>query len=184
MSLAQVLYLFGIGYFIANMLVVADVVRFRRRIRTALVTWPSPRPPFYRLSLGIGASLLLLIVLRMTIQRVAPWDLFGETMMCLYYGYAIVLRRQVRRGLYRDGVWTDAGFMRWEQIEGVSWREREGGVMLVLVRRARQIARTLAVPGGAYGEVRRVLRDKVAEHAIQFRGTGLDLGVRDDRDAV
>ena len=55
--------------------------------------------------------------------------------------------------------------------------------MLVLVRRARQIARTLRVPGEAYGQVRRVLRDKVTAHAIQFRG-GLDLGARDDRDAV
>ena len=103
--------------------------------------------------------------------------------MCLYYGYAIVLRRQVRLGLYQDGVWTEGGFMRWEQIEGISWREREEGVMLVLVRRARQIARTLRVPGEAYGQVRRVLRDKVTDHAIQFRG-GLDLGARDDRDAV
>ncbi len=184
MSLAQVLYLFGLGYFVANMLVVADVVRFRRRVKTALVTWPSPRPPFYRLSLGIGVALGVLLVFRLGWQRQAPWDLFGETMMFLYYGYAIVLRRQVRRGLYRDGVWTDTGFMRWEQIEGVSWREQGEAVTLVLVMRARQLARTLQVPGTAYGEVRRVLRDKVAAHAIRFKGMGLDLGARDERDAV
>jgi hypothetical protein len=184
MSLAQVLYLFGLGYFVANMLVVADVVRFRRWMRTALVTWPSPRPPFYRLSLGIGVALGVLLAVRMGLQHQAPWNLFGETMMFLYYAYAIVLRRQVRRGLYQDGVWTDTGFMRWEQIDGVSWRERGEVVTLVLVKRARQLARTLQVPGTAYGEVRRVLREKVAAHAIRFRGVGLDLGVRDERDAV
>lgn len=184
MSLAQVLYLFGLGYFVANMLIVADLVRLRRRVRTALVTWPSPPPPFYRLSLGIGVALGALIVVRLGIQRVPPTHLFGESMMFLYYGYGIVLRRRVPRGLFQDGVWTDRTFMRWGDIEGVSWRSDGEAATLVLVQRSRQLARTLRVPGLHYGEVRRVLREKVAAHDITFRGVGLDLGVRDDRDAV
>ncbi len=184
MSLAQVLYLFGLGYFVANMLVVADLVRLRRRIRTALTTWPSPTPPFYRLSLGIGVALGVLIVMRLVVQRVPLTNLFGESMMFLYYGYGIVLRRRVPRGLFQDGVWTDRAFMRWGEIEGVSWRTEGDTATLVLVQRARQLARTLRVPGDRYGEVRRVLREKVAAHDITFRGVGLDLGLRDDRDAV
>ena len=56
------------------MLVVADLVRFRRRVRSALVTWRSPRPPFYRLSLGIGVALGVLLAVRMVVQGLAPWD--------------------------------------------------------------------------------------------------------------
>ena len=183
MSLPQVLYLFGIGYFIANLLVVVDLVRFRRRNRQALLTWPSPRPPFYRLNLAIGVALGVLIVVRLVVQHRPPTELLGETMMCLYYGYAVVLRRRIRRGFFQEGVWSDSVFMRWGQIEGVSWRETKD-VTLVLVMRGRELARTLRVPGGVYGEARRVLREKVAAHDIHIRGMGLDLGVRDERDAV
>ena len=183
MSLPQVLYLFGIGYFIANLLVVVDLVRFRRRNRQALLTWPSPRPPFYRLNLAIGVALGVLIVVRLVVQHRPPTELLGETMMCLYYGYAVVLQRRIRRGFFQEGVWSDSVFMRWGQIEGVSWRETKD-VTLVLVMRGRELARTLRVPGEVYGEARRVLREKVAAHDIQFKGMGLDLGVRDERDAV
>ena len=65
----------------------------------------------------------------------------------------------------------------------MSWRETKD-VTLVLVMRGRELARTLRVPGEVYGEARRVLREKVAAHDIQFKGMGLDLGVRDERDAV
>jgi hypothetical protein len=37
------------------------------------------------------------------------------------------------------------------------------------------------VPLEHYGAARRVLRDKIGEHAIHFSGTGLGLGVRDER---
>lgn len=183
MSLSRVLYLFGIGYFIANLKVVVDLVRFRRRSRRALLTWPSPRPPFYRLNLAIGVTLGVLLVIRLGVQRRAPTELFGETMMFLYYGYAVVLQRRIRRGFFEEGVWSDSVFMRWGQIEGVSWREAKE-VTLVLVMRGRELARTLRVPGEVYGESRRVLREKVAAHDIHIRGMGLDLGVRDERDAV
>jgi len=32
------------------------------------------------------------------------------------------------------------------------------------------------------GAARRLLRDKISEHAIHFTGTGLDLGAHDERD--
>ena len=184
MTLAQVLYLFGLGYFVANMLVVADLVRYWRRARRALVTWPGPPVPFTRLSQAIGAVLALLIVFKLVVQHRPPVTLFGETMMFLYYGYALWLRRRIRRGLYGDGVWTDGNFMPWRTIEGVSWRQTGDRATLVLLMRNRPLARTLAVPGDAYGEVRRILRDKVAAHDIRLAGMGLDLGARDERDAV
>jgi hypothetical protein len=55
-------------------------------------------------------------------------------------------------------------------------------VTLIVISRLRNLARRLMVPGDKYGEARRLLRDKIGEHAIHFMGTGLDLGAHDERD--
>ena len=109
--------------------------------------------------------------------------LFGEAMMFVYYGYTFPLSTRISRGFYRDGVSYDGGFMRWAQIAAVSWRE-EGGVTLILVPHIRNIARRLEVPGHLYGQARRLLLDRIKAHDIHIGGTGLDLGTRDDTDAV
>ena len=182
-SLAQVLFLFGVGFFVANVKVIFDLVRFRVRRSAALLTWQNPKPPFYGFSLGLGVVLGLLLAFKLFIQRRPLGQLFGETMMFVYYGYALPLSTRIAKGFYRDGVWSDTGFMRWGQISAVSWRE-EGPVTLILISRLRNIARRLQVPGNLYGEARRVLRDKVKAHDIQIGGAGLNLGIRDERDAV
>jgi hypothetical protein len=48
----------------------------------------------------------------------------------------------------------------------------------------RAFARQLAVPHIHYGAARRLLRDKIAAHAIHFTGKPLDLGMHDERDDV
>jgi hypothetical protein len=45
------------------------------------------------------------------------------------------------------------------------------------------LTRYLDVPQEHYGEVRRLLRDKIAAHDIHFTGKGLDLGA-DEREMV
>ena len=52
----------------------------------------------------------------------------------------------------------------------------------MIVSKLRNLARRLIVPGDKYGAARRLLRDKIGEHAIHFTGTGLDLGDHDERD--
>ena len=73
--------------------------------------------------------------------------------------------------------------MHWSQISAISWKE-EHRVTLVLISHFRNIARRLQVPAHLYGEARRVMRDKVKEHALQMGGSGLDLGSRPQDDAV
>lgn len=181
--LQQVLLLFGIGFSVANLKVIVDLLRFRARRSGALLVWQNPKPPFYGFSLGLGVVLGLLLLFKLFIQHRPLNQLFGETMMCVYYGYALPLSTRIARGFYRDGVWSDTEFMRWGQIAAVSWRE-EGGVTLVLISRFRNIGRRLHVPGKVYGEARRLLRDKVKAHDIHIGGAGLDLGTRDETDAV
>jgi hypothetical protein len=48
----------------------------------------------------------------------------------------------------------------------------------------KNIAKRLEVPGNLYGQARRLLRDQIKSHAIHIGGTGLDLGSRDEADAV
>ena len=143
----------------------------------------SPKPRYYGLNLALGVTLGLLLAYKLFVMDRQPDQLFGEAMMFVYYGYAFPLSARISRGFYRDGVWSDSGFMRWKQISAVSWKESEG-VTLVLISHIRSIARHLEVPGHLYGQARRLLRDKIKAHDIHIGGAGLDLGSRDESDAV
>jgi hypothetical protein len=176
------LFLFGIGFMAANLKVTVDLVRFQLRRRTGLLLWQAPKPRFYAFGLLLAAVLGLLLAAKL-VQRRPPQDWFGEAMMLLYYGCAFPLSTQIPRGFYRDGVWTDAGFMRWNNLSAVTWKEADG-VWLVLISRRRALARRLRVPASHYGEARRVLREKLKSHDIHFGGAGLDLGARDPSDAI
>jgi hypothetical protein len=182
--LRQILFLFGVGFLAANAKVVADLVRFRIRKRAALLTWEAPKPAYYGFSLGLGVVLGMLLAFKIFVQRRPPDQLFGEAMMFVYYGYATPLSTKIARGFYEEGIWSDTGFMRWGQISAVSWKEEGVAPKLVLVSHFRNIARHLVIPGPLYGQARRLLRDRVKAHDIHIGGTGLDLGSRDDADAV
>ena len=65
-----------------------------------------------------------------------------------------------------------------------SLRLEDQRITLILISHFRNIARRLEVPGNLYGEARRVLREKVREHALRMGGSGLDLGSRAEDDAV
>jgi hypothetical protein len=177
----QTLFLFGLGFLGANLKVGVDLIRYRRHRNDALLVWRAAHP-YYRLSilLGIVQSLLLasFFLLRWPAQQ-----LFGLGMMVIYFLCATPLSARIARGFYREGVWSDSGFVRWDKISGVSWRQ-EGAVTLLLISHIRNIAKRLQVPGHLYGEARKVLRDKVREHDLHLTGAGLDLGLRDERDAV
>ena len=180
--LPQILFLFGVGFLVANLKVVVDLIRFRVRKQSALLIWHAPRPRYYNFSLLLAAVLGLLLAAKL-VQRRPPEQWFGEAMMLLYYGYTFPLSTRIARGFYEDGVWSDSGFMRWPQISAVAWKE-EGSITLILVSRLKSLARKLHVPADVYGEARRVLRDKVKTHDISLGGAGLGLGTRDESDGV
>jgi hypothetical protein len=181
--LARVLFLLGVGFFVANLRVFLDWVRFMRRRSSALVTWPGPRPPYYGLLLAIGVGLGLLLFYKLVFLRRSPLRVFGEAMMFLYYGYALPLSRRIKRGFYEDGIWAESGFVPYGQIGAVAWREGPE-ITLVIVNRIRNLARRLVVPAVHYAAARRLLRDKIAAHEIQLMSTGLVLGSHDERENV
>ena len=181
--LSQVLFVFGVGFLAANIKVTVDLLRFRLRRNSSLLVWESPKPRSYGFALALGAVLGVLVAVRVFVLGHAISRLFGEIMMLLYYGYALPMSTRITRGFYRDGVWSDRGFLRWGQIGAVSWREG-ASVTLLLIPHVRHIVKRLEVPGHLYGEARRLLLDKVRAHDIQMGPAALDLGSRDGADAV
>jgi hypothetical protein len=177
----RLLFVLGLGFLGANLKVTADLVKYYRKKRSALLTWRSPRPRYYRFHILLAVTLGLLLAAKLIRQQAD--QAFGEAMMFVYYGCAFPLSTRILRGFYTDGIWAEGGFMRWKQISAVSWKE-EGRVTLILITHFRSIARRLEVPGHLYGQARRVLRDKIRDHAIHMGGAGLDLGSRDDADSV
>lgn len=194
-ALAQAMFALGAGFFIANLLKALEIVRWWQRRPTALLVWPGPKPPYYGVMLAIAMVIGMLVLIKAyQVSRiysgVAEWlpaffrHAFGELMMFVYYGYMLPFSTRIKRGLYEDGVWTDTAFMPYDQIGGVSWREADPPILVVISRR-KMLARHLTVPGQFLGEVRRLFRDKIASHAIEMdSGPGLHLGDRDVRDSV
>jgi hypothetical protein len=180
-TLSRVLILLGVGFLWANLRLFAQFVRFLKMRSTAVLTWPGRRPPFYPLLVTLGAVLALLIVYKLTVLRQHPIQVFGESMMLIYYAYALPLSLRIGRGFYQDGIWADGGFIPYSSIGGLTWREGEQ-ITLVMIYRMRAFARRLVVPENYYGAARRLLRDKIAAHDIHFTGKALDLGAHDEKD--
>ena len=181
--LPDLLFVLGVGFLIVNLRVFFQFIRFLRLRPSALLTWPGRRPPLYVLFLAVGALLGLLIVYKLAVLRLHPAQVFGESMMLVYYVYALPLSLKIARGFYEDGIWTEGGFIPYSHIGGLTWREGEQ-ITLVLMYRMRTFARRLIVPERYYGAARRLLRDKIAAHDIHFTGKTFDLGMHDERDDV
>lgn len=196
--LPRILILLGLGFLVANLRVAIELFRWLSRRSSAVLVWPGRKPPYYGLCLGIGVVMGVLLLIKAALRPpqasdlAAAWEFtkqfssqqFGELMMFVYYGYAIPLSTRIGRGLYADGIWADSGFMPYAQIGGLTWKEGERPT-LILISRLKSLARSLEVPGPALGEVRRLLREKISSHAIEFEGgPGLHLGDRDARDSV
>lgn len=181
--LPRVLLALGVGFLLANLRLLFQFLRFLRLRRTALLIWPGSRPPFYRLLLVLAAVLSFLVIYKLTVLRLRPIDVFGESMMMMYYGYLVPLSLKIGRGFYEDGVWAEGGFIPYSRIGGMSWREKPAPT-LVMIYRFRAFARTLVVPDIYFGAARKILRQKIAAHDIHFTGKALDLGAHDERDDV
>jgi hypothetical protein len=181
--LTTFLYVIGAGFLGFNLYLFYQFFRNRRLQSQALVTWAPSRPPLYRLFTWVGAVLAIVVFYKVTVLKLHPKFVFGETMMLVYYIYAMPLAQKIRRGFYEDGVWADSGFIPYVKIGGLTWREGDSPTLIILYR-WRSFARKLAVPDLLYGQARRVLRDKIATHDIHFTGKSLDLGLHDERDDV
>ncbi len=181
--LLYTLLVLGGGFGFANLRILIQYLRYRRLRHSAVLVWPGRRPPFYNTFILMGIALALVIIVKLTYLHWGPKEVFGESMMLLYYAGMAPLSLKIGRGFYEDGVWDEDGFLPYGNIGGLSWRE-EGEVTLILLPRMKRLARRLIVPQQYYGEARKVLRDKIKSFDIHFTGKALDLGAHDERDDV
>jgi hypothetical protein len=179
--LSLILLVLGFGFLVANARLISQLVRYFRMRSSAVLTWPAKSPPFYGLVLTLGVVLGILVFVKLVIQERPPRDVFGEGMMFVYFGYAVPLSRRIGRGFYREGIWSDSGFVPYWKIDGLRWKEGDE-LTLVLIDRVRRMARLLVVPVPLYGAARRILRDRLASYEIHFAGKSLDLGEHNERD--
>ena len=135
----------GVGFLAASVRLFLQFSQFLRLRSSAVLIWPGRKPPFYMLLLALGAILSVIIVVKLALLQMPPKDVFGETMMLVYYAYAVPLSLKIGRGFYQDGIWSDGGFIPYSHIGGLTWREGEQ-VTLVLMHRMRAFARRLVVP--------------------------------------
>ena len=180
----RILFVFGIAFFVANVKLIVDLILHQLRRRSALVVWNPPPPPYHGLNLALGVACGLLVAIKVFWLKRPLGQLFGEGMMFVYYGYAYPLSTRIARGFYQDGIWTQGGFVRWNRISALSWKESSGAVTLILISRSWTTPKKLVIPGHLYGEARRVLLDRIKAHDIQIGGTGLDLGSRQETDGI
>jgi hypothetical protein len=125
---------------------------------TAVAIWPAPRQNLTRWLVALGILGGVLALLNAWLQR-PPHHVYGLAVMSAYFVVMVPLATRIRLGLYRDGIWADAGFIRWEDIARVAFVETPEVVLLLLPRSGRRSFR-LPVPSGEYGTVRKLLADR------------------------
>jgi hypothetical protein len=125
---------------------------------TAVTTWPAPRQALTRWLVMLGALGGGLALLNAWLGRPAH-HVYGLAVMSVYFVVMVPLATTIRLGLYRDGIWADAGFIRWEDIARVAFLETPQLVLLLLPRSGRGTYR-LPVPSSEYGGVRKLLAEK------------------------
>jgi hypothetical protein len=163
--------LLGLGIYFSVLLVrgLAGYVRFRRVWPTALLTWPGRRPAHFRLLLALGVVSAALAVIHGWLAL--PFHhVYSQAVMSLYFILMVPLSARIHLGLYRDGVWADTGFLPYERIARMAFREAPQGseVMLILLPRGRSGSFRLPVPREDYGAVRKVLEEKVRARVVNM----------------
>jgi len=181
--MARLLLLFGVGFLAANLFGLTRQALYRRRRRSALLTWPAARPPLFQMQIGIGIVAGVLLAYNQLLGPGAADQTFGVGMMFVYYAGMVPMSARIERGFYRDGVWSDRRFVRYSRIAALTWREEPEPVLLIASRNGRS-AVGLVVPGSEFGAARRLLRDLIGRHVIHLEDAGLHLGLKDEREDV
>jgi hypothetical protein len=163
--------LLGLGVYFSVLLVrgFAGYLRFRRVRPTAVLTWPARRPAHFPLLLLLGLVSAALAVIHGFLAL--PFHhVYSQAVMALYFMLMVPLSGRIHLGLYRDGVWADTGFLPYQSIARMSFRETPPGpeVVLILLPRGRSGSFRLPVPRGEYGAVRKVLEEKVRAHIVNM----------------
>ena len=163
--LTIVLAALGVYFSVLNGRGLLMYAQFRRVRRTAMLTWPVGHPRSYALQLILGIVSGAVAILNGYMDRPLH-HVFSQAVMALYFLLIVPLSARIHLGLYRDGVWADAGFLPYTQIGRMAFRETPE-IVLILLPRGRSRPLRLPVPTGEYGAVRKLLEEKKREGVVQ-----------------
>jgi hypothetical protein len=146
---------------------------FRKMRPFALLTW-RPRPPaHFRMMQVLGVASTAVTLLNSYLDR--PFaHVASQGLMAVYFVLMVPLASNIPLGLYRDGVWASTGFLPYQRIGRMAFRESPE-IVLVLLTRERAEPFVLPVPPEEYGAVRKVLEEKIREHVVTPEKAILDL---------
>jgi hypothetical protein len=106
-----------------------------------------------------------LAVLNGVLQR--PFHhVYSQGVMALYFILMVPLSARIHLGFYRDGVWSDAGFVPYARIGRVAFREEPEIVLILLLRGGASRSFRLPVPPAEYGAARKMLEEKIRERIV------------------
>jgi len=125
----------------------------------------------FQLALGVVAAALT--VINSTLGRPLH-HVYSQGAMAVYFLVMVPLLTRIQLGLYRDGVWADAGLLRYENIGRIAIRETPE-IVLLLVPRGRSRAFRLGVPSSEYGAVRKILEEKIRARVVNVEKAILGL---------
>jgi hypothetical protein len=163
--LTIVLGALGVYFSVLNGRSLWRYAQFRRVRPTAVLTWPVPRPPHYSFMILLGIVSGAVAFLNGYLDRPVH-HVISQALMALYFILTVPLSARIHFGFYRDGVWGDAGFLPYGDIQRLAFLEGPV-IMLVLLGRGRSRPFRVPVPPGEYGAVRKLLEEKKREGVMQ-----------------
>jgi hypothetical protein len=96
--------------------------------------------------------------------------------MTVYFLAMGPLLARIRRGVYRDGVLSDRGFVAWGCVSRLAFIEI-GEIALVMIVRGRPRAFRLSIPPGEYGAVRKAVEERMRRGELRVDPALLGLGL-------
>ncbi len=151
----------------------AGYARFLRVRARALVTWPGQRPANFSLLILLGAIAAVSALLNTYLNH--PFHkVYSQISIALYFIGILPLLARIPMGFYGDGIWAEGGFVPYNRIRRLAFREGPDLVLLLLPWGG-GTALKLRVPPAEYGAVRKVLGDKIRAHVVNLEGSILGL---------
>jgi hypothetical protein len=150
--------------------------QFKNVAKHAVLTWASPRPWYYNLCVGIGFFMVFLTVMSIFALNRPLLVIVAEALMAIFYTVVFPLIFKIKKGFYASGIWTERSFVPYRSIRWLGWKETPQVTLALKVdRRFGQKYAFLRVPGEYYGQVRRILADRIKQDSLALETSVLGL---------
>ena len=153
-----------------NTVTLAGYFYYRQLAPSAELVWNPVKPWFYNMCLGIGFFMMTMSAVSIFLLE-RPWlTNLSQVLMAIYYTIAFPLSFRVKRGFYGKGIWSERGFVPYERVRWLGWKEKPHVVLALRTEASllRPAYAFLKVPGEFYGQARRILASHVDDASLSI----------------